>query len=61
MANLNAAEGDQWIVPFGMGGGRVTHFGSQPVKLQAQYYINAVRPTGAAKSTLMLQLVFLFP
>jgi len=61
VANLNAEEGEQWIVPFGLGGGRVTHFGSQPIKLQVQYYFNAIRPTGAAKSTLMIQLVFLFP
>ena len=61
VANLNAEEGEQWIVPFGLGGGRVTHFGDQPVKLQVQYYYNAIRPTGAAKSTLMIQLTFLFP
>lgn len=60
-ANLNAADGEQWTVPFGLGGGRVTHFGDQPIKLQVQYYFNAIRPTGAAKSTLMVQLVFLFP
>lgn len=61
LANMNAPDGEQWTVPFGMGGGRVTHFGSQPVKLQVQYYYNAIRPTVSAKSTLMIQLVFLFP
>ena len=60
-ANFNAPDGEQWTVPFGLGGGKVTHFGSQPVKLQAQYYYNAVRPTLGAKSTLMLTAVFLFP
>jgi len=61
VANFNAPDGEQWTVPFGLGGGKVTHFGSQPVKLQAQYYYNAVRPTVSAKSTLMLTMVFLFP
>ena len=61
VANFNAPDGEQWTVPFGLGGGKVTHFGSQPVKLQAQYYYNVVRPTVSAKSTLMLTMVFLFP
>ena len=61
VANFNAADGEQWTVPFGMGGGKVTHLGSQPVKLQVQYYYNVVRPTVSAKSTLMIQMVFLFP
>ena len=61
VANFNAPDGEQWTVPFGLGGGKVTHFGSQPVKLQLQYYYNAVRPTGGAKSTLMVTMVFLFP
>jgi hypothetical protein len=59
--NFNATDGEQWTIPFGLGAGKVAHFGSLPVKLQAQYYYNAVRPTGGAKSTLMLMAVLLFP
>jgi len=61
VANFNAPDGEQWTVPFGLGGGKVTHFGSRPVKLQLQYYYNAIRQTGAAKSTLQITMVFLFP
>jgi len=60
-ANFNAAEDEKWIVPFGVGGGKVSKFGNLPVKLQLQYYYNAIRPENGAEHTLMVQLTLLFP
>jgi len=33
-----------WVVPFGIGGGRVFPIGRQPVNLTAQFYYNAITP-----------------
>ena len=60
-ANWNAAEGQEWTVPVGAGGGKVFHAGSQAMKLQAQAYYNVVAPDGAANWTFQIQYVLLFP
>ena len=58
-SNWNAPEGEQWTVPFGAGGGKVFVAGKQPMKLQAQAYVNAVAPPGAPDWTLQIQYVLL--
>lgn len=60
-ANWKAQSGQQWIVPFGGGGGKVFKIGKQPVNVNAQVYYNAVKPDGWGNWQMRLQLQFLFP
>lgn len=60
-ANWNAASGEQWIVPFGGGIGKVFKIGKQPINVNAQGYYNAVKPTGWGDWQMRLQVQLLFP
>jgi hypothetical protein len=60
-ANWEGPSGSQWVVPFGGGVGRIMKLGFQPVALTAQFYGNAVHPTGTPAWTMRLQISFLFP
>ncbi|WP_205526031.1 neuromedin U [Pyxidicoccus trucidator] len=62
-ANWEAPSGDQWLVPFGAGGGKVFKVGRQSLNGSVSAYYNAVRPDvpGAAQWQLRVQLAFLFP
>ena len=60
-ANWMASSGGVWTVPLGGGIGRIMKFGSQPVNLGAQFYGNAVYPTGTSPWSMRLQIAFLFP
>ncbi len=60
-ANWRAPSGDVWNVPFGGGFGRIMKLGFQPVNLSAEFYGNAVHPTGASPWTFRMQFVLLFP
>ena len=60
-ANWEVESGDRWTVPVGIGFGRVTKFGSQPVNLSAQAYYNIEKPEFGADWQLRLQIQFLFP
>jgi hypothetical protein len=60
-ANWRATSGNVWTVPFGGGVGRIMKLGFQPVNITAQFYGNAVHPTGASPWTMKLQIAFLFP
>jgi hypothetical protein len=60
-ANWRASSGDVWTVPFGGGVGRITKVGFQPVNITAQFYRNAVYPTGSSSWGMRLQIAFLFP
>ena len=60
-ANWQATGGNRWLVPVGGGIGRITKLGFQPVNLTAQFYGNAVHPTGASPWGMRLQIAFLFP
>jgi hypothetical protein len=60
-SNWQATGGGRWIVPFGGGVGRIMRLGFQPVNLTAQFYGNAVHPSGASPLGLRLQIAFLFP
>jgi hypothetical protein len=60
-ANWKASSGNVWTVPFGAGVGRVMKLGFQPVNLTAQFYANAVYPSGGSSWSMRLQIAFLFP
>jgi hypothetical protein len=60
-ANWNAADGQQWVIPFGGGIGKVFKIGKQPMNLNVQGYYNAVTPTGMGEWQSRIQLQFLFP
>ncbi|MCA0932971.1 hypothetical protein LCM02_10955 [Lutimonas saemankumensis] len=60
-ANWNAESGQQWIVPFGGGIGKVFKLGKQPINVNAQGYYNAVKPDGWGDWQVRIQLQLLFP
>jgi hypothetical protein len=60
-ANWRASGGNIWTVPFGGGVGRIMKLGFQPVNLTAQFYGNAVRPTGSSPFGMRLQMALLYP
>lgn len=60
-ANWKASTGNVWTVPVGGGVGRVMKLGFQPVNVTAQFYGNAVYPTGSSRWSMRLQIAFLFP
>ena len=60
-ANWNAASGQQWTVPIGLGVSKTTVFNRQPTQLGVQYYYNAKRPDGSAGQMLRLVYSLLFP
>lgn len=60
-ANWEAESGNQWTVPFGIGIGKVTKFGKQPINGSIQGYYNVEKPQFGADWQLRLQLQFLFP
>jgi len=60
-ANWRAPSGSQWTVPLGGGFGRVMKLGFQPVNLSAQFYGNAIHPTGTSSWTARFSLTLLFP
>jgi len=59
--NWEAPSDEEWTVPFGLGFGKVTRIGKQPVNLSAHYYYNVETPTFGADWTLRLQIQLLFP
>jgi opacity protein-like surface antigen len=60
-ANWLAAPGQQWIVPFGGGFGRIFKLGDQPVSANIAAYYNVVHPTGTSNWQLRAELSLLFP
>jgi hypothetical protein len=61
-ANWEAASGDEWIVPFGAGVGKIFLLGKQALNGQVSAYWNAVTPdTDSPSWQLRIQLAFLFP
>jgi hypothetical protein len=60
-ANWKASSGNEWVVPVGGGVGRIFKLGMQPVNVSAQFYGNAVRPSGGSPWSMRLQIAFLFP
>jgi len=60
-ANWNAASGDEWTVPVGLGVSKVAAVGTRPVSLSLQYYRNAVRPPGAGEHQVRMVVSLLYP
>lgn len=60
-ANWTADKGQQWIVPFGAGAGKIVRFGKLPVNISAHAYYNAVKPDGIGNWQSRIQMQFLFP
>ena len=60
-ANWKASSGNVWTVPVGGGLGRVMKVGFQPMSMTAQFYGNAVHPSGASPWGMRIQIALLFP
>jgi hypothetical protein len=60
-ANWDAADGEEWTVPLGLGISRTTAFNGQPITLGAVYYHNVEHPTAAAANLFRLSISFLYP
>ena len=61
-ADWTAASGDQWIVPLGLGGGKLVFLGGKlPLNLQSQIYYNVVRPDFGPEWQWRLQVQILLP
>ena len=60
-ADWRAKSGDQWLVPFGGGFGKLVTIGSRPVDFMASGYANVVKPSGGPSWQLNLQVTLLFP
>ena len=60
-ADWNAAAGQQWVVPFGAGGGKIFRIGKLPFNGNVSAYYNAVRPDVGPEWTLRVQLALLLP
>ncbi|MGA3317087.1 MAG: hypothetical protein ABSC64_11695 [Candidatus Korobacteraceae bacterium] len=60
-ANWRAPSGNQAVVPFGGGMGRIMKLGFQPVNISAAFFGNAVHPAGASPWGMRLQIQLLFP
>jgi hypothetical protein len=56
-----AAEGQKWIVPFGVGAGKVARLGKLPVNTQVGFFYNAVKPDIGPDWQLRVQVQFLLP
>jgi hypothetical protein len=60
-ANWEAADGQQWIIPFGGGIGKIFSIGKQPINTQISYYVNVVKPDSGPDGQLRAQIQLLFP
>jgi len=60
-ANWKADKGQQWIVPFGLGVGKLFRLGPLPINVNAQAYYHAERPNGVGAWGARFQLQFVFP
>jgi hypothetical protein len=60
-ANFEAADGQEWTVPLGVGITRTTVFGKRPINIAVQYYANVVRPDAAPGNQLRIVLAPLYP
>jgi hypothetical protein len=59
--NWKADSGQRWVVPFGVGGGKLIFLGKLPVNVQSQVYYNVVKPDIGPEWTLRVQMQFLLP
>jgi len=59
--NWKAESGQQWIVPLGIGAGKLSFVGKLPLNLQVGFYYNIVKPDFGPKSQLRVQAQILLP
>jgi hypothetical protein len=60
-ANWSASDDDKWTVPLGLGVGKITAVGRQPVSIGMQYYHNVERPTLAGANQFRFVFSLLYP
>lgn len=61
-SNWEASDDNQWVIPFGGGGGKIVKLGGKlPLNLQAQAFYNAVKPTNGGDWSLRLQAQIMLP
>ncbi|HCK76363.1 MAG TPA: neuromedin U [Gammaproteobacteria bacterium] len=60
-ANWEKDSGERWIVPMGLGYGKIFKLGKAPVNGQISLYRNVEVPTNGSDWQLRLQLQFMFP
>ena len=61
-ANWEAASGQQWLVPFGLGIGKLFKLGGKlPLNMQVAGFYNAIRPDNAPDWTLRVQAQVMLP
>jgi hypothetical protein len=60
-SNWNAESGEQWLVPLGLGAGKVFKVGKLPINAQIGYYNYVIAPTNGPDWQLRTQINFLFP
>ena len=60
-ANWEAQSGQQWLVPLGVGAGKVFRLGKLPTNIQAGYYNYVIRPDSGPSWQLRAQVNFMFP
>lgn len=60
-ANWEAADGQEWTVPLGLGIARTTRFQRRPISIGAQYYYNVEHPDASSSWTLRFNLSLLYP
>ena len=59
--NLKGAEGEQWIVPAGIGGGKVIKIGKVPAQWNLLYFRNLTTPDVFYDNSIQFQLMLMFP
>lgn len=60
-ADWNAPTSQQWVVPFGAGGGKLVRLGKLPVNVNVSAYYNVVKPDYGPDWTLRVQAAVLLP
>lgn len=60
-SNWEASSGNQWVVPFGGGFGKIFRIGKQPINFNTQAFYNAVKPDFGPDWQWRVQLQFMFP
>ena len=60
-ADWNKDSDERWVVPVGLGAGKVFKVGNQPMNAQVHAYYNVEKPDGWGDWQLRLQIQWLFP
>jgi len=60
-ANWNAESGQEWLVPLGVGLGKIFRIGKLPTNVQVGYYNYVVKPDNGPDWQLRAQVNFMFP